>query len=66
MIVSDWITAHRISVNLGIYTCTTPRGFFVDLAMVERLLGIVTLTRGIEITLYQGFMCQSMRHSRLD
>lgn len=64
MIVSDWITAHRI--DLGMYTCTTPRRFFVDLEMAERLLGIVTLTRGIEITLYQGFVCQSMRHSRLD
>lgn len=25
MIVSDWFTAHRI--DLGIYTCTTPRDF---------------------------------------
>lgn len=60
MIASDWITAHRI--NLGIYTCTTPPGFLWS----WRLLDIVTLTRGIEITLYQGFLCQILLHSRLD
>ena len=46
MIASDWITAHRI--NLGIYTCTTPRVFLWS----WRLLDIVTLTRGIECDIH--------------
>lgn len=67
MIVGDWMTDRYTPHDLGIYTCTrhkTPG--FVELEMAERPLDMVTLTRGIEITLYQGFMSQIMRHSPLD
>lgn len=64
MIVSDWTTAHRI--NLGIYTCKPPPAF-VELEMsMSPISNIDKGTQVIEITLYQGFMCQIRRHSRLD